>query len=236
MSRSRVPITVRAMPTDLVLVRLLQLVSPALPIGLYSYSQGLEQAVEAGWVQDERTAGLWVSGLMGRSVSRVDLPILIRLYDAWSRDDERLVEDWSLQLRAHRETAELRAEDRQTGQALARVLSGLQLQQAVPWQRHEASSLATLFALAAVAWDIPAQTAVSAYLWGWLENQILSAVKLIPLGQSAGQRLLFDLSGRIPVLTLQTLAFDDDDIGGSSFGQIIASSRHETQYTRLFRS
>ena len=224
------------MPTDLAFIRLLQLVSPALPIGLYSYSQGLEQAVEAGWVHDERTAGLWVAGLMERSVSRVDLPILIRLYTAWSQHDETGVEYWSLQLRAHRETAELRAEDRQTGQALARVLTGLQLERASAWQRHEASSLATLFALAAVTWGIPRPTAASAYLWGWLENQALCAVKLIPLGQSAGQRMLFDLSSRIPALTVQALALDDDDIGGSSLGQSLASSRHETQYTRLFRS
>ncbi len=224
------------MPTDLALIRLLQLASPALPIGLYSYSQGLEQAVEAGWVTDEPTAGRWVAGVMERSVSRVDLPILIRLHHAWSEDDVGGVEYWSRCLQAHRETAELRAEDRQTGEALARVLKGLGLEQAAVWQRHEASSLATLFALAAVAWDIPLSAVLSAYLWGWLENQILGAVKLIPLGQSAGQRLLFDVSARIPGHVSQAGTIEDDAIGGSSLAQVLASSRHEIQYTRLFRS
>ncbi|MGI9213387.1 MAG: urease accessory protein UreF [Methylococcaceae bacterium] len=224
------------MDTDLALIRLLQLVSPSLPIGLYSYSQGMEQAVDSAWVTDEHTTGLWVGGLMERSVSRVDMPILIRLYHAWSKPDPAAVEYWSRQLRAHRETAELRAEDRHTGQALARVLINVPLEQATPWLHHDASSLATVFALAAVTWNIPLSATLNAYLFGWLENQILCAVKLIPLGQSAGQRLLFTLASQIPALTAETRAMTDDDIGGSSLAQVLASSRHETQYTRLFRS
>lgn len=224
------------MVTDLALLRLMQLVSPGLPIGMYSYSQGLEKAVEDGWVSDESQAGEWIQGLLERSLSKVDVPILARLYRAWQRMELDAVEHWSQKLHAHRETAELRAEERQTGQALARVLTGLGLAEAESWKHRDESSLVTGFALAAVVWHIPLEQAATGYLWSWLENQVLCAVKLIPLGQTAGQRLLITLSSRIPSWIAAALELDDADIGGSSFAQTLASSRHEMQYSRLFRS
>lgn len=224
------------MTIDLSLLRLLQLASPGLPIGMYSYSQGLERAVDDGWVNDLQQTEEWIAGILEQCLLRVDLPIAARLYDAWSEQDEKAVENWSITLLAWRETAELRAEDRQTGQALARLLANMDLSEAGSWQRKDDTTLAAMFALAAVKWQIPKKEMLAGYVWGWLENQVLNAVKLVPLGQVAGQRLLYKISVYIPELLQQGLQLEDDEIGGSVFGAALASSRHEMQYSRLFRS
>lgn len=224
------------MPTDLALLRLLQLVSPGLPIGMYSYSQGLESAVEEGWVSDAEQAGKWLSGLMKQCLSRVDLPLASRLYDSWQTHDIEAAERWSEMLLACRETSELRDEDRQTGQALARLLADMELDIAKLWLRHPNTTLAAMYALAAEEWNIPKREALTGYAWSWLENQVLCAVKLVPLGQVAGQRLLHDLAAGIPALLEQSLQLEDEEIGGSVFALALAGSRHETQYSRLFRS
>ena len=224
------------MGTELALVRLLQLTSPALPIGMYGYSQGLERAVEDGWIGDEAEAGEWIGGLADCCQAWVDVPLLARLHDAWGSWDMGAVERWSRVLTACRETAELRAEDRKTGQALARLLDALGIKRAAPWVRHPSTTLATSFALAAVEWGVPKFEAALGYLWSWLENQVLCAVKLVPLGQAAGQCLLRDLSAGLPELVGRGLRVTDDAIGGGSFGLALASSRHEMQYSRLFRS
>ncbi len=203
------------MPTDLSLIRLLQLVSPTLPIGMYSYSQGLEHAVEDGWVSNSSEANEWISGVLTHCVATVDLPILSRLYDAWEQHDIKTVESWSTTLLAHRETSELRAEDRQTGQALARLLAGMGFDEVKKWQRKKSSTLAVMFAFAAVKWKIPKKSALAGFLWSWLENQVLCAVKIVPLGQVVGQKLTFELSEKIPDLLNQGLFLTDDNIGGS---------------------
>ncbi len=224
------------MVTDLSLLRLLQLVSPGLPIGMYSYSQGLERAVEDGWITSSERAADWLQGLLQNGLGLVDAPLLARLYDAWHEHDITAVENWSQTLVACRETAELRAEDRQTGQALARLLVNLELPEAEAWLKRSDATLATLFALAAARWQIGKADAITGYLWGWLENQVLCAVKLVPLGQVAGQRLLKSLAGELPALVERALELSDAEIGGSCFGLALASSRHEMQYSRLFRS
>lgn len=224
------------MTTDLSLLRLLQLVSPGLPIGMYSYSQGMESAVQDDWINNANGTTDWLHGLLAEGLAYVDAPILARLYEAWSDSDTTVVEYWSSVLIAHRETAELRAEDKQTGQALARLLINLELPEAQAWLRRPDATLATLFSLAAARWQIGKAEAMTGYLWGWLENQVLSAVKLVPLGQVVGQQLLKSLSAQIPGLVQQALILTDDEIGGSCFGLALASSRHEMQYSRLFRS
>lgn len=224
------------MGTDLPLLRLLQLVSPGLPIGMYSYSQGLEKAVDDGWIRTASDAGEWVSGLMSQGQCGIDLPILTRLYAAWETADLEQVHHWSRILIAYRETAELRAEDRQTGQALARLLNDLNQPEMQPWIREADATLATTFSFAAVLWGIRLREMLVGYVWSWLENQVLCAVKLVPLGQVAGQRLLQTLAADIPAAVDQALNMSDADLGGSAFGLALASSRHEMQYSRLFRS
>lgn len=226
----------KAMVTDLSLLRLLQLVSPGLPIGMYSYSQGLERAVEDGWIHNAEQTANWLQGLLQNGLSKVDLPILARIYDAWRQHDSSAIEHWSQILIACRETAELRAEDRQTGQALARLLINLEFPEALEWVKRADATLVTLFALAAARWEINKADAMAGYVWGWLENQVLCAVKLVPLGQVAGQKLLITLAGELPALVDRALSMRDDEIGGSCFGLALTSSRHEMQYSRLFRS
>ncbi|MCX7098837.1 MAG: urease accessory protein UreF [Methylococcales bacterium] len=224
------------MVTDLALLRLLQLVSPSLPIGMYCYSQGLERAVDDGWLSTAVDTRDWLHGLMVNSLTRVDIPILARLYDAWQAQDTLRVAHWSLTLSAYRETAELRAEDQHTGQALARLLVDLGDTAMQPWLRNPETTLATAFSYAAVKAGVSQRDTALGYLWSWLENQVLCAVKLVPLGQVAGQRLLTDLTAHIPDCVDTGLALADDELGGSAFGLALASSRHEMQYSRLFRS
>ncbi len=224
------------MNTDLALIRLMQLVSPGLPIGMYSYSQGFESAVDEGWVTSVQEAEKWLSGMLDQCIGQVDLPIAARLYDAWQTQDISAVENWSHTLLACRESSELRAEDLQTGQALARLLNEMDIVGAKQWKRKSNTTLATLYTLVAVNWGISKQMALTGLVWGWLENQVLCAVKLVPLGQVAGQRLLYHLAEKIPALLEKSLHLNDDEIGGSVFALGLASGRHEMQYSRLFRS
>jgi len=217
------------------LLRLCHLVSPALPVGAYAYSQGLEYAVQAGWVHDEASTLEWLQGMSHSSLGTLDLPILLRLHRAWSASDAPAVRHWNEQLIAARETAELRAEEQHLGLALARVLIELEIGEAGEWI-EAVPAFATLFALAAVRWRIQAADALAGYLWAWSENQVLAAVKLVPLGQSAGQRLLHRLTRAMPGIVERARALGDDAIGVSTVSQALASALHESQYCRLFRS
>ena len=126
-------ITTDTLINPAVLPRLLQLCSPTLPVGAYAYSQGLESAVEQGWVQDEASAGAWILGLLDHTVRRLDLPVFARLYGAWQGGEADAVRRWNARLYASREAAELQREDQQLGAALARLLSDLGLDEAAPW-------------------------------------------------------------------------------------------------------
>lgn len=218
------------------LLRLLQLVSPALPIGGYNFSQGLEYAIEAGWVRDEASALDWIAGLMHASVGTLDLPVLRRLHQAWSANDVETVDRWSRFLIASRETSELRAEDRHLGRSLAKVLAEAGVARAGGWQRRADATFATLFALGCTHWHVGMDQCAWGYLWTWAENQVLAAVKAVPLGQSAGQRMLDALIAQIPQVAQCAAAKEDEGIGSAAPMHLIASAAHETQYTRLFRS
>jgi urease accessory protein len=217
------------------LLRLLHLVSPALPIGAYAYSQGLEFAVQAGWVHDEASTYDWLRGLAWRALGSLDLPVLLRLVRAWEVDDRAAVQYWNERLLASRETRELRAEDLHLGSALIRVLTGLDVRDA-RGLAGTSLSFAAAFALAAVRWNIGARETLAGYLWSWTENQMLAAIKLVPLGQSCGQRLLQRMIEEMPQLLDRALATTDERIGSATVSQVLASALHETQYTRLFRS
>ena len=218
------------------LLRLLQLASPALPIGAFNFSQGLEYTIEAGWVRDEAGARDWIMGLMRHGVGTLDAAMLSRMHAAWSAGDEPAARALSARLIASRETAELREEDRHLGRSLARVLTGIGCVEATSWQRSDEATLAAMFSLAAVQSGVPPAATCAAYLWAWCENQAIAAVKLLPLGQTAGQRVLEQLRMAIPEICDAALAMDDDSIGSATPGLGMASCFHETQYTRLFRS
>jgi urease accessory protein len=195
----------------------------------------LEFAVHAGWVHDEPSALGWLRGLSRHSLGTLDLPILLRLHRAWTAADGLAVRSWNAWLIAARETAELRAEERHLGRSLARVLVELDIEEARAWIGEE-STFATLFALAAVRFDIGEGDALCGYLWAWTENQVLAAIKLVPLGQSAGQRLLHALTAAMPDIVARAEGMGDEDIGIGVVAPTLASAWHESQYSRLFRS
>jgi urease accessory protein len=219
------------------LARLLQLASPTLPVGAYTYSQGLEWAVEAGTVTNETTALIWIGDQLEWNLGRFEAPLLVRMMSAW----KSATSDSDLDARylASRETAELRAETLQMGYSLRRLLGELDelpndflATLAVP----PAPTFAYVWSGVATVWEIPPQEALTAWLWSWAENQVMAALKAVPLGQAAGQRILLEIGRRIPDVVEQALMMQDDDTSNFAPGFAIACARHETQYSRLFRS
>jgi len=221
---------------NLASLRLWQLISPALPVGAFAYSQGLEYAVEQGWVTDEKTTRQWISGLLSHSLSSLDIPVLARMYKAWQQNEITRVLYWTHYLQASRESSELLMEDRQIGSALKQLLHDLKIENATQWPQDSQPSFATMFALAASHWTVTCNETCQGYLWSWSENQVAAAIKLVPLGQTAGQRILSVIIEEIPRAVERGLALSDDEIGAAAQGLGIASALHETQYTRLFRS
>jgi urease accessory protein len=221
------------------LVRLLQLASPALPIGAYSYSQGLERVVEDGAVHDALSARAWIGDVLDLVVARGEAAVAWRLLTAARDGDWPTFAQWNVWFRVSRETAELRAETEQMGSSLAKLAVDLDILDAsarLAVERAAPITLPAAFALAARGFDVPADFALTAFVWSWLENQVLAAVKLVPLGQVAGQRLLVALGANLPVAVGTAQSIGDDDLSTFAPGFALASARHETQYTRLFRS
>lgn len=219
---------------DLRLLRLLQLASPALPVGAFACSQGMEWAVEAGWIKNAETTAEWIGGLLARGLASFDVPLFGRLYGAWQARDRQGFDQWSRYLLAGRGSGELQQEERLMGQALLRLL--LQLQPEYMVRKPDIPTFVGLFAAAAGNWEIGPRDACAGLLWSWCENQVAAAVKLVPLGQTDGQRILMELAGQVAAAVERGLALDDDAIGACAPGQSVASALHETQHTRLFRS
>jgi len=209
------------------LARLLQLASPTLPVGAYSYSGGLEAAVEAGIVSDAASAERWIGDVLEHSMARMEAPVLWRML----QQQDKLA-NWNEFFLASRETAELRAETVQMGYSLARLLADLQ----VGKMDLEEPSFPAAFAFAVSAWKIEPGAALQAYLWSWLENQAMAAVKSVPLGQTDAQALLMRLGERLSKIAEEVAKLEDDDLANFTPGLAVLSSRHETQYSRLFRS
>ena len=204
------------------LAHLLQLASPTLPVGAYSYSQGLEAAIEAKIVVDSGTAQAWIADVLELSVARMEAQVL----KAQIAEPSQALNDFFV---ASRETAELRAETLQMGQSLSRLLADLAIPVPI-----EQPAFPTAYAFAVRHWNIDPKEAVVAYLWSWLENQVMAAVKAVPLGQTAGQKILLELGTSLEQIAELNISED----GWSNFAPGLAhlSSQHETQYSRLFRS
>lgn len=233
------------------LARLLQLASPALPVGAYTYSQGLEWAVEAGTVKDEAGALRWIGDQLEWNIGRYEAPLLLRMLEAWTVGAGDTAIELDAEYLATRESAELRAETLQMGYSMQRLLHELgdfppPLLDAIavsdsvcPGFRFaggQAPTLAYVWTCAAAAWQIPAQDALTAWLWSWAENQTMAALKAVPLGQAAGQRLLQEIGRRLPAVVERALTLAEGNYSNFAPGFAIACCNHETQYTRLFRS
>ena len=221
------------------LARLLQLASPALPVGAYTYSQGLEWAVEAGTVQDEAGALRWIGDQLEWNLGRYEAPLLLRMLEAWQVGAGAAVRELDEEFLATRESAELRAETLQMGYSMQRLLHELgdfppPLLAAIAGS--PTPTLMQAWTCAAAAWRIPPADALTAWLWSWAENQTMAALKAVPLGQAAGQRLLQEIGRRLPAVVGRALTLDPAGYSNFAPGFAIACCNHETQYTRIFRS
>jgi urease accessory protein len=214
-------------------LHLLHLSSPALPVGAYAYSQGLEYAEDAGWLAGD---GLreWLEDCLQFGVARLDLPILARAMAACANGDTQTLERWNDELLAARETRELLFEDQQLGAALKRLLTSLLPTE--PPSLAQAPAYAIMFAVACEAWKLSVDDAMLAYAYSWLENQVAAATKLIPLGQTEAQKTLVVLMTTVPEAVALARRIRDTDIGISLPRLAQASCAHEQQHTRLFRS
>ncbi len=224
------------------LPRLLQLSSPTLPVGAYSYSQGIEWAVEAGVIHDEASAGEWIETVLEHGVGAWDAPWVAALLRAAAQGRHAELAELNARYLAGRETRELHAETLQMGGSLLELLRDVAMLPAAVRagleSLHAGAGLAypTAWAAAAAAADIGVEDALIAYLWSWIENSVLAALKSVPLGQRAGQRLLTRLGARLEALAASAAVRPLDDCQNLLPGFALACTYHETQYTRLFRS
>jgi len=212
----------------------MQLVSPSLPVGSYAYSQGLEYAIDAGWVSNEEETCNWIDAILSTSFKSTDLAIFRKCYIAWEDKDSPSVHLWNTQLIACRETKEFELEEKQLGYALKKLLMEIEsdclLDVETEW------TFVALFSCVAEYWNIDLRESMLGFTHAWVENQIAAAIKLVPLGQVAGQRLMQNLQNSIESAVEESFQIADEEIGISLPGLAIASSLHETQYSRLFRS
>lgn len=221
------------------LLHLLQLASPSLPVGAYSYSQGLEAAIESGLVDNEISAHNWITDSLQHVVARFEAPVLWRLMQAFAARDGELVAEWTERFLAARDTAEFRAETIQMGYSLAKLAIDLKIGDesllAILHQQTEIP-LPTALAYAAVALEVPAEAALLGMLFSWAENQVLVCVKSVPLGQVAGQRLLLSLRAELEQAAHTAQHLQDEELSNWSPGLSLLSMQHEVQYSRLYRS
>lgn len=218
------------------LLRMLQLSSSLCPIGAFAYSQGLETAVERGWVQSEVQLAEWLNGLGAHSLSRLDLPLLREAYAAAVGADLVQLRSIAERLLASREARELAEQERQLGSALASVLANLGVAAAEPFRGHPSASYAVCFAIGAVHFGLDLQLALTGYCFAWCEQQVSAASRLVPLGHMAAQRALSAVLAEVPRWLERALALPEAQIGSSTAGLAMSAAWHETQYTRLFRS
>ncbi|MBP7003408.1 urease accessory protein UreF [Amaricoccus sp.] len=216
-------------------LHLLRLVSQSLPVGAFSYSRGLEAAVAAGWVADEAGARDWILGALQSSVASLDGALFWRMASALEAGDEAGFARADAWLAAARESRELQAEDRRLGAALLRLLVSLDVPGAVRWQGR-ALTYPAAFALASRHWRVDPGQALAGLLWAWVEAQAMAAMRLVPLGQTAGQRLLIEAVEPIERAARLARALPDDEVGAVAPALAMASAWHETQYSRLFQS
>lgn len=250
------------------LLSALHLASPALPVGGFAYSQGLEQAIEDRWVTDAEQAYVWIRDVMLLSLARQELPWWLRCYDAAEAGHWPVLLEANVQLCALRETAEFRLESLQMGYSMAKLFAqwpgtrvlaalsegslgidavGVFAQEkaggevmdrgaATGNDKGVAWSYPAAYAALAAASGVEQDTALAAYLWSWVENQVLAAMKTVPLGQIEGQQLLHRLKADIGQACEIARSTEITQTGSAALGLTVASARHETQYSRLFRS
>jgi len=218
------------------LLALLHLSSPALPVGAFAYSQGLEYALDSGWCKNADQVQSWISDSLLFGLGQLDLPVYIGLYQAWQQNDLASVNEWNHTLLCLRETKELYLEDVQVGSAYVQWHLGQEENRKQWVEAVEQPTVVTMNALAAHLSNIDLETALMGFAWSWCENQVTCASKALPLGQTQAQQVLQKLIPEIDSVCKKAMAIKDEQIGTGQMGLAIASSLHEQQYSRLFRS
>jgi urease accessory protein len=244
------------------LLNLLHISSPALPIGAFAYSQGLEYTLEAGWCKNADDVEQWIKSVMVHGLGGVDLPILKRLHQAWGayfieneKADEQAnkesshveslnsqslnaqsLKTWNATLLAFRETKELYLEDIQVGDAFKQWHKSQSAEHLTKLELVDKPTVACMYALNGVIKGLTVEECLIGFVWTWLENQITSASKAMPMGQTDGQNIIRHLIPEIEAVVENAMQLEDDDIGSGLVGLSMSSALHENQYSRLFRS
>jgi len=225
--------------SSLKLNRLLQLCSANLPVGGFSFSQGLEYAVEMGWVHNPISTKAWISFNLHQSIAPTDLALLSRLQKSLVEDSFASFHKWNQHALACRESNELYLADVAMGRALMRLLKDIKSIDSLRYValiKEKEISFVSAFALSAYLFGLELNVMQSGFCWAYIDNQVAAATKLVPLGQTQAQNLLFELSEQVAQAIEQANQIDDENIGASLPRLAMASAWHETQYTRLFRS
>ncbi len=216
-------------------LHLFRLASSSLPVGAFSYSRGLESAIDRGWVKDEQSAQEWILGVLENIYAVLDGPLFVRMMAALADNNRDAFLHYDNWLRASRESAELQLEDRRMGKALQQLLGDLAVPAAASYADRDLSYPAA-FALAAQHWKVSPPQALHALMWSTLEGQVTAALRLMPLGQTSGQRIMIDSVDVIARSAARAAELTDDEIGNTAPSLAMASAWHEVQYSRIFRS
>jgi urease accessory protein len=227
-------------------LRLLQLASSTLPVGAYTYSEGLEFLVEAGHIDSAELLQDWIVQELSTGSIRVESGLMLRAYQSTLQNDETQLLSWNAWWSAARETEELRLQSWQMGRSLLQLFLSLEEPPSTTGMDKTWSALQNLlsqecnFAIAfgtvAAAWQIESIDALLGYLQSWATNLIAAGIKLIPLGQTAGQQMLLNLQPTIEHAAQEIEQLPDEALESCGWGLPLASMAHETQYSRLFRS
>lgn len=216
------------------LVKLMHLCSVSLPVGAYSFSQGLEYAIDEGWLTDAVQIREWIETQLQLGLVHVELPVLNLAMAAVQANDVAALRRANRLLLACRESRELRLADCAMGEALARMMPTLGLSSLLV--RRDEPTFIALFGQACAQWGMTASTACLGYAWSWLEGQVSAATKLLPMGQTQSQQMIAALQPLLPGAVDKALQVEAGDIGCCLPGMALSSALHETQYSRLFRS
>lgn len=219
------------------LLYLLQLTSPTLPVGAYSYSEGLETLVTRKIITNKETLQTWIIQSLKYGAIRIESAVMLRAYHKFLENDLECLIQWNKWLSATRETKELRQQSWQMGQSLLKLLTELQPEiKPISAQLYPDCNYAIIFGIAGATWEILPQELLLGYLQSWSNNLINAGLRLIPLGQTDGQKILIKLHDDLMQATQVILELEDEDLSGWGWGLSLASMQHETLYTRLFRS
>jgi urease accessory protein len=230
------PMDTKANSDSTSLLGLLHLSSPALPVGAFAYSQGLEYALDIGWCKNRVEVHAWIFENLKFALGQLDLPVYIRVYKAWLESDVKSIQYWNDTLLAFRETKELYLEDTQVGSAYVQWHLGQDPQRQTQLDLCQTPTVVAMSALGAVLTGISIEHALLGFVWSWVENQVTCASKAMPMGQTDAQKILQSLIPEMAEICDQAFLIKDDEIGTGLMGTALASALHEQQYSRLFRS